>query len=101
MREHRLALARLIYRDADLWVLDEPTANLDPTVEAEVFAELRGLLQGRMGIIISHRFSTVRGADQILVLERGRVIERGTHDQLMSLGGRYAAMFTLQATGYR
>ncbi len=97
----RLALARLIYRDADLWVLDEPTANLDPTVEAEVFAELRDLLQGRMGIIISHRFSTVRGADQILVLERGRVIERGTHEQLMSLGGRYAAMFTLQATGYR
>ncbi|MCC7072586.1 MAG: ABC transporter ATP-binding protein [Deltaproteobacteria bacterium] len=97
----RLALARLIYRDADLWILDEPTANLDANVEAEVFTELRGLLQGRMGVIISHRFSTVRGADQILVLEQGRVLERGTHDELMALGGRYAAMFTLQASGYR
>ncbi|OGQ10213.1 MAG: hypothetical protein A2138_08665 [Deltaproteobacteria bacterium RBG_16_71_12] len=97
----RLALARLIYRDADLWILDEPTANLDPTVEAEVFAELRSLLHGRMGIIISHRFSTVRGADQILVLEHGRVVERGTHEQLMEAAGRYAAMFTLQASGYR
>jgi len=97
----RLALARLIYRDADLWILDEPTANLDANVETEVFAELRGLLQGRMGVIISHRFSTVRSADQILVLEHGRVLERGTHDHLMALGGRYAAMFTLQASGYR
>lgn len=97
----RLALARLIYRDADLWILDEPTANLDPTVEAEVFAELRGLLQGRMGVVISHRFSTVRSADQILVLEHGRVIERGTHEELLAIGGRYASMFQLQASGYR
>jgi ATP-binding cassette subfamily B protein len=97
----RLALARLIYRDADLWILDEPTANLDPSAEAEIFAELRSLLRGRMGIIISHRFSTVRSADQILVLEGGRVTERGTHDQLMAQPGRYAEMFAVQASGYR
>ncbi len=97
----RLALARLIYRDADVWVLDEPTANLDPAAEAEIFAELRGLLRGRIGIVISHRFSTVRTADQIVVLERGRVVERGTHDTLMSKRGRYAEMFDLQARGYR
>jgi ATP-binding cassette subfamily B protein len=97
----RLALARLIYRDAELWILDEPTANLDPSAEAEIFEELRGLLKGRMGIVISHRFSTVRSADEIVVLEHGRVIERGTHDALMAKDGRYAEMFRTQATGYR
>ena len=97
----RLALARLIYRDADLWILDEPTANLDPEAEAEIFAELRTLLQGRMGIVISHRFSTVRSADQIVVLAGGRVVERGTHEELVALQGRYAQMFDLQARGYR
>jgi ATP-binding cassette, subfamily B, bacterial len=97
----RLALARLIYRDADLWILDEPTANLDPAAEQEIFEELRGLLAGRMGIVISHRFSTVRMADEILVLENGRVVERGNHDALMRLDGRYADMFRKQAEGYR
>ena len=97
----RLALARLIYRDADLWILDEPTANLDPAAEAEVFAGLRELLKGRMGVVISHRFSTVRSADEILVLEHGRVVERGTHDALLAMNGRYAEMFGLQAEGYR
>jgi ATP-binding cassette subfamily B protein len=97
----RLALARLIYRDADLWILDEPTANLDPAAEAEIFDELRTLLAGRMGIVISHRFSTVRTADEIVVLANGAVVERGTHDALMEKQGRYAEMFALQAKGYR
>jgi ATP-binding cassette subfamily B protein len=97
----RLALARLVYRDADIWILDEPTAALDPEAEAAVFADLRRQLTGRMGIVISHRFSTVRVADRIAVLAGGRVIEEGTHDELVALGGRYRRLFDLQAAGYR
>lgn len=97
----RLALARLIYRDADIWILDEPTAALDPEAEATVFADLRRQLAGRMGIVISHRFSTVRVADRIAVLAGGRVIEEGTHDELVARGGRYRRLFDLQAAGYR
>lgn len=97
----RLALARLIYRDADIWVLDEPTASLDAEAEAAIFGELREQLSGRMGIVISHRFSTVRIADRIAVVADGRVTELGTHDELVALGGRYAELFALQAAGYR
>jgi ATP-binding cassette subfamily B protein len=97
----RLALARLLYRDADVWILDEPTAALDAEAEAAVFAELRCRLGDRMGIVISHRFSTVRIADRIVVLAGGRVVEEGTHAELLALGGRYAALFDLQAAGYR
>lgn len=97
----RLALARLLYRDADVWILDEPTASLDAEAEAAVFSELRRRLGKRMGIVISHRFSTVRIADRILVMAAGRVIEEGRHEELMALGGRYAALFDLQAVGYR
>ncbi len=97
----RLALARLLYRDADVWILDEPTANLDPAAEARFFEELRVLAQHRIVIVISHRFCTVRSADQIAVLNDGRVCEHGTHDRLMALGGRYAHLFTLQAQSYR
>jgi ATP-binding cassette subfamily B protein len=97
----RLALARLLYRNADIWVLDEPTSSLDPEAEAAIFAELRENLRGRMGIVISHRFSTVRIADCIAVVEDGRVSELGTHDELMALHGRYAELFELQAAAYR
>jgi ABC-type multidrug transport system fused ATPase/permease subunit len=97
----RLALARLIYRDAAVWVLDEPTAALDAEAEAAVFAELRANLRGRTGIVISHRFSTVRAADRIAVLAGGRVSELGTHNELLAVGGRYAQLFELQASAYR
>ena len=97
----RLALARLHFRDADIWILDEPTAALDPEGEAAVFAELRAGVGRRMGLVISHRFSTVRIADRIAVLAEGRLVECGTHDELLAAGGRYAHLFELQAAGYR
>ena len=97
----RLALARIMYRDADVWILDEPTSSLDPEAEAAVFAELKANLQGRIGIVISHRFSTVRIADRIAVIDDGRVQELGTHEELLAAKGRYARLFELQAAGYR
>ena len=97
----RLALARIIYRDADIWILDEPTASLDAEAEAAIFAELKAVLKGRIGIIISHRFSTVRIADRIAVIADGRITELGTHDELLRHNGRYAHLFELQAAGYR
>jgi ATP-binding cassette subfamily B protein len=97
----RLALARIMYRNADIWILDEPTSSLDPEAEAAIFAELKENLRGRIGIVISHRFSTVRIADRIAVIVDGRVAELGTHDQLLRGGGRYAELFELQAAGYR
>jgi ATP-binding cassette subfamily B protein len=97
----RLALARIMYRDADIWILDEPTSSLDPEAEAAIFAELKENLRGRIGIVISHRFSTVRIADRIAVIAGGRVAELGSHDELLRAGGRYAELFELQAAGYR
>jgi ATP-binding cassette subfamily B protein len=97
----RLALARIMYRDADIWILDEPTSSLDPEAEAGIFAELKENLEGRIGIVISHRFSTVRIADRIAVIADGRVRELGTHEQLLRADGRYAQLFELQAAGYR
>jgi ATP-binding cassette, subfamily B, bacterial len=97
----RLALARIMYRDADIWILDEPTASLDPEAEAAIFAELKENLRGRIGIVISHRFSTVRIADRIAVIDDGRVTELGTHAELLAAGNRYAQLFELQAAGYR
>jgi ATP-binding cassette subfamily B protein len=97
----RLALARIMYRNADIWILDEPTSSLDPEAEAAIFAELKENLRGRIGIVISHRFSTVRIADRIAVIVDGRVAEFGTHDELLRSGGRYAELFEIQAAGYR
>ncbi|NNF66551.1 MAG: ABC transporter ATP-binding protein, partial [Gammaproteobacteria bacterium] len=98
----KIALSRAFMRkDADILVLDEPTATMDAEAEAEVFDHFRGLSKNRIVILISHRFSTVRMADQIMVLEKGRVTENGSHEQLMRQGGRYASLFSLQARGYR
>ena len=97
----RLALARIMYRDADIWILDEPTSSLDPEAEAAIFAELKENLKGRIGIVISHRFSTVRIADRIAVIADGKVTELGSHEELLRAGGRYAELFELQASGYR
>ncbi|MGZ5134847.1 MAG: ABC transporter ATP-binding protein, partial [Flavitalea sp.] len=97
----RLALARIMYRNADIWILDEPTSALDPEAEASIFAELKENLKGRIGIVISHRFSTVRIADRIAVIDDGRVTELGTHEELLAAGKRYAELFELQASGYR
>jgi ATP-binding cassette subfamily B protein len=88
-------------RDAQLLILDEPTATLDARAEYDVFQRFAELTKGRMAVLISHRFSTVRMADRILVLQDGQVREQGTHRQLVALGGRYAELFELQAAGYR
>ena len=98
----KVALSRaFMRRDADILVLDEPTAAMDAEAESQMFHRLTSLAEDRMAILISHRFSTVRMADDIVVLERGRIVERGDHDALLEENGRYAKLFTLQAAGYQ
>jgi ATP-binding cassette, subfamily B, bacterial len=97
----KLALARAYLRDAQVLILDEPTASLDARSEYEVFQQFAGLTENKIALLISHRFSTVRMAGHIVVLEGGRITEQGSHSKLMILGGRYAEMFELQASSYR
>lgn len=97
----KVALARAYLRDAQLLVLDEPTAALDAPSEYEVFSRFADLTAGRLALLISHRFSTVRMADRIVVLASGRIVEEGTHRDLVARGGRYADMFEMQASSYR
>jgi ATP-binding cassette subfamily B protein len=97
----KVALARAYLRDAQILVLDEPTAALDARSEHEVFERFAELTKGKMALLISHRFSTVKMADRIIVLEKGVIAEQGRHEQLMTHGGRYAEMFELQASSYR
>jgi ATP-binding cassette subfamily B protein len=97
----KIALARAFMRDCELLVLDEPTAALDAENELRVFQQFRKLAEDRMAVLISHRFSTVRMADRIFVIEGGRITEEGSHADLLARGGTYARLFTLQAESYR
>jgi len=96
----KVALARSFMRDAPVLVLDEPTSALDAHAEHELFTRIRALASGRTAVFISHRFSTVRKADRILLFHDGKLAEEGTHQELMHLDGMYAEMFTLQASAY-
>ena len=97
----KVAIARAYMRDAQLLILDEPTSALDARAEYEVFQRFAELTKGKSAVLISHRFSTVRMADRILVLEKGELVEIGSHEELLLKGGRYAELFNLQAAGYR
>ena len=98
----KVALSRAFMRNqADILILDEPTAAIDAKAEADIFAHFAELTANRISIIISHRFSTVRRADHIIVLEKARIMEQGSHEELLELGGQYATLFKLQAEGYQ
>ena len=91
---------RAFIRNAPLIILDEPTASLDPRAEHDLYTRIRTLYKGRTVLLVSHRYNTVRDADHIYVPDRGRIIEHGSHDQLMKAAGVYAELFSLQAAAY-
>jgi ATP-binding cassette subfamily B protein len=96
----KIALSRAFFRDAELILLDEPASSLDALAESEIFKKFREIIQERTAVIISHRFSTVLMADRIYVIERGKIVEHGSHADLLALNGRYAEMFRAQAESY-
>jgi ATP-binding cassette subfamily B protein len=100
-QRQKLALARVFYRDPQVWILDEPTSSIDPEAEEKIFEKLEQLPKDRTVFLISHRFSTVRHADRILVFKDGEVVEQGTHKELIKLKGLYEHLFSLQAKGYK
>ncbi len=99
--KQKLALARALYKDGKIIVLDEPTAALDPIAESEIYEKYAEMTSGRTAVFISHRLASTRFCDTILVLEEGRIVERGNHEQLMELGGKYSAMYEIQSHYYR
>jgi ATP-binding cassette subfamily B protein len=99
-QHQRMAVARMFYRDASITILDEPTASIDAVTEERIFSALEKNTQGKTVVLITHRFSTVKNADKILMLEHGKIIEQGSHRELMLLTGKYAALYTMQANRY-
>jgi ATP-binding cassette subfamily B protein len=99
-QHQRLAVARMFYRDAAITILDEPTASIDAVTEEKIFHSLEQNMEGKTVILITHRFSSVKNTDKILMLELGSIIEQGTHKELMLLNEKYAALYTMQASRY-
>ena len=97
----KIAIARMLMHESDLLILDEPTAALDAQAEYDTYTHFASLVTGRTSLLISHRFSTVRMADAIAVLENGQITEHGSHDELLSLGGTYSKLYNMQAERYR
>jgi ABC-type multidrug transport system fused ATPase/permease subunit len=99
-QHQRLAVARMFYRNALITILDEPTASIDAVTEEKIFSSLEKNTEGKTVLLITHRFSTVKNADKILMMENGKIIEQGSHRELMNLQGKYADLYTMQANRY-